>query len=274
MAAPEACSHGCVIHSADADAALRVPTPPLFLADPLPAVGPFVLDGAEGRHAAVVKRLRTGESLLLSDGRGSMAACVVGAGGGSSLRLQVQRRWFVAAPSLRVALAQALIKGDRGELAVELAVEAGVDAVLPWRAARSVARWEPGPRGERALQRWRATAREAAKQSRRAWLPVVVAAVSTDELARRAAGPGVCAIALHEAASTPLAAVPLPPAGEVLLVVGPEGGIDDAELAALVAAGAVPARLGPTVLRASTAAAVALGALGVLTERWSVPPKE
>jgi 16S rRNA (uracil1498-N3)-methyltransferase len=256
-----------------------VPTPPLFLADPLPAIGPFVLDGAEGRHAAVVKRLRTGESLLLSDGRGSMAACVVvgvlgaDAGGRGSLRLDVRRRWFVAAPAVRVVLAQALVKGDRGELAVELATEAGVDAVLPWRAARSVARWEPGPRGERALQRWRATVREAAKQSRRAWLPVVAAAVSTEELARRAAGPAVRAIVLHESASTPLTAVPLPPAGEVLLVVGPEGGIDDAELAALVAAGAVPARLGPTVLRASTAAVVALGALGVLTDRWALLQK-
>jgi 16S rRNA (uracil1498-N3)-methyltransferase len=101
---------------------------------------------------------------------------------------------------------------------------------------------------------------------------VVAEPVSTEELARRAAG-SARAVVLHESASTPLAAVPMPAAGELLLVVGPEGGVDDAELSSLVDAGAVPARLGPTVLRASTAAAVALGALGVLTERWSLPQK-
>jgi len=253
-------------------------TPPLFLADPLPPVGPFVLDGAEGRHAAAARRLRAGEPLLLSDGRGRVASCVVDGvngvdgvdGGRGCVRLEVRRRWSVAQPAVRVVLAQALVKGDRGELAVELATEAGVDAVLPWRAARSVANWDTGPRGARALQRWRATAREAAKQSRRAWLPVVDEPVSTDELAQRVAG-AACSVVLHESAATPLAAVPLPAAGEVLLVVGPEGGIADVELSALVGAGAVAARLGPTVLRTSTAAAVALGALGVLTQRWALP---
>lgn len=246
-------------------------TPPLFLADALPAVGPFMLDGPEGRHAAVVRRVRPGEPLLLSDGRGSLASCLVeGVDGGRGLvRLDVRRRWSVAQPAVRVVLAQALVKGDRGELAVELATEAGVDAVLPWRAARSVARWDDGPRGARALQRWRATAREAAKQSRRAWLPPVAEPVSTAELVSRVAG-AARAIVLDGSADTPLAAVPLPPAGELLLVVGPEGGIADDELSALAGAGAVPARLGPTVLRAATTAAVALGALGVLTERWAL----
>ena len=246
-------------------------TPPLFLADPLPDVGPFVLDGAEGRHAAVVRRLRPGEALLLSDGRGSVASCaIIALVGRDALRLDVQRRWSVPAPAVRVTLAQALIKGDRGELAVEQATEAGVDAVLPWRAARSVARWDPGSRGERALQQWRATAREAAKQARRAWLPVVLGPVATDGLVERVAA-AACSIVLHESAAAGLGAVPLPAAGEVLLVVGPEGGICDAELSVLVAADAVPARLGPTVLRASTTAAVALGALGVLTDRWALP---
>jgi 16S rRNA (uracil1498-N3)-methyltransferase len=247
-----------------------VGTPPLFLADPVPGVGPAVLDGAEGWHAASVRRLRVGERLLLSNGSGVLASCTVTAvdSGRGALRLDVLRRWSVPAPAVRVVLAQALIKGDRGELAVELATEAGVDAVLPWRATRCVARWDAGERGARALQRWRVTAREAAKQARRPWLPPVEAPVSTDELARRAAS-AAGAIVLHESASRPLAAVPLPTAGDVLLVVGPEGGIDELELSALVAVGAVPARLGPTVLRASTAAAVALGALGVLTERWS-----
>jgi 16S rRNA (uracil1498-N3)-methyltransferase len=248
-----------------------VATPALFVVDQLPTGAGFVLDGPEGRHAATVRRLRVGEPLVLTDGRGGLAACRIAALGGhpgrDALRLDVVRCWHESAPAPRVVLAQALLKGDRGELAVELATEAGVDAVLPWRAARCVARWEPGARGERALRRWQATAREAAKQSRRAWLPEVGEPVNTAALAGRVAAVDR-ALVLHEHAVAGLASVKLPADGELLIVVGPEGGIDDAELDALTGAGAVAVRLGPTVLRASTAAAVTLGALGVLTGRW------
>jgi 16S rRNA (uracil1498-N3)-methyltransferase len=244
-----------------------VSTAPLFLLDPLPAAGSARLDGAEGRHAATVKRLRPGEAVLLSDGRGGLAHAVVDAAGRDTVDLTITGRSDADPPAPRVLLAQALVKGDRGELAVELATEAGVDGILPWRAARCVARWEEGPRGEKALGRWRSTVREAAKQARRPWQPVVEEPVTTAALARRAATVDR-AVVLHEAASERLADVPLPSRGELLLVVGPEGGVTDAEIDALVAAGARPVRLGPEVLRASTAAAVALGALGVLTARW------
>jgi 16S rRNA (uracil1498-N3)-methyltransferase len=244
-----------------------VSTAPLFLLDPLPGAGPARLDGAEGRHAATVKRLRPGEAVLLSDGRGGLAHAVVDAAGRDTVDLTVTGRADAAPPAPRVVLAQALVKGDRGELAVELATEAGVDVILPWRAARCVARWEAGPRGEKALTRWRTTAREAAKQARRPWLPVVEEPVTTPALARRVAATDA-ALVLHEAAAERLADVPLPADGELLLVVGPEGGVTDEEIDALVAAGARTVRLGPEVVRASTAAAVALGALGVLTGRW------
>ena len=242
-------------------------TAPLFLLDPLPEAGPARLDGPEGRHAATVKRLRPGETVLLCDGRGGLAHAVVDAAGRDTVDLTITARADADPPSPRVVLAQALVKGDRGELAVELATEAGVDGILPWRAARCVARWEEGPRGEKALGRWRSTAREAAKQARRPWLPVVEQPVATAALARRVAAADL-AVVLHEAAPERLADLALPPRGELLLVVGPEGGITDAEIGTLVEAGARPVRLGPEVLRASTAAAVALGALGVLTARW------
>jgi 16S rRNA (uracil1498-N3)-methyltransferase len=242
-------------------------TAPLFLLDPLPAAGTARLEGPEGRHAATVKRLRPGEAVLLSDGRGGLAHAVVDAAGRDTVDLTITGRADTAAPAPRVLLAQALVKGDRGELAVESATEAGVDGILPWRAARCVARWEEGPRGEKALARWRSTVREAAKQARRPWLPVVEEPVTTAALARRVEAVDL-AVVLHEGASERLADVPLPPRGDLLLVVGPEGGITDAEIDTLVAAGARPVRLGPEVLRASTAAAVALGALGVLTSRW------
>ncbi|GAA5131377.1 16S rRNA (uracil(1498)-N(3))-methyltransferase [Pseudonocardia adelaidensis] len=242
-------------------------TAPLFLLEPLPAAGPARLDGPEGRHAATVKRLRAGEAVLLSDGRGGLAHAVVDATGRDTVDLTITGRTDAEPPAPRVLLAQALVKGDRGELAVELATEAGVDGILPWRAARCIARWEEGPRGEKALARWRSTVREAAKQARRPWLPVVEEPLGTAALARRVAAVDL-AIVLHEEASERLADVSLPAGGELLLVVGPEGGVTDAEIDALVAAGAHPVRLGPEVLRASTAAAVALGALGVLTTRW------
>jgi 16S rRNA (uracil1498-N3)-methyltransferase len=244
-----------------------VSTAPLFLLDPLPAAGQARLEGPEGRHAATVKRLRPGEAVLLSDGRGGLAHAVVDAAGRDTVDLTITGRTDADPPTPRVLLAQALVKGDRGELAVELATEAGVDGILPWRAARCVARWEEGPRGEKALARWRSTVREAAKQARRPWLPAVEEPVTTAALARRVAAVDL-AVVLHEAASERLADVSLPPLGDLLLVVGPEGGVTDAEIDALVAAGARPVRLGPEVLRASTAAAVALGALGVLTTRW------
>ncbi|MPZ67180.1 MAG: 16S rRNA (uracil(1498)-N(3))-methyltransferase [Pseudonocardiaceae bacterium] len=243
---------------------------PVFLTTPLADEGErTVLDGDEGRHAAAVRRLRAGEQLLLSDGSGALARCEVTAARRDELELRVLRRWAEPPPALRVTLAQALVKGDRGELAIELATEAGVDAVLPWRAERCVARWDDGPRGVKALQRWRSAARQSAKLARRGIVPQVAEPVDTAVLAQRCRHAAL-PLVLHEGAAQALPSVSLPDSGEVLLAVGPEGGITDAELDGLVGAGACPVRLGPTVLRSSTAAVVALGALGALTSRWGI----
>jgi 16S rRNA (uracil1498-N3)-methyltransferase len=243
-------------------------TAPVFLVEALPDAETFVLDGPEGRHAAAVRRLGPGSAVVVADGAGSAASCLVeSVTGKDSLELRISQRWHEPAPQPRIVLAQALVKGDRGELAVELATETGVDSVVPWRAERCVARWEDGPRGEKALARWRSTAREAAKQSRRAWVPSVSPPVTTAglvELVRAAA----LAIVLEAAAPSGLTDLDLPAQGDVVLVVGPEGGISESESAVLSQAGAQVARLGPTVLRASTAAAAAIAALGVLTTRW------
>ncbi|KAA9151663.1 16S rRNA (uracil(1498)-N(3))-methyltransferase [Amycolatopsis acidicola] len=246
-------------------------TAPVFLVAELPAGSSAVLEGDEARHAVTVRRMRAGERLVLSDGAGSAADCVVTSvrpGRAPALELTVEERWSEPAPSLRVTVAQALAKGDRGELAVELATEAGADKILPWRAERSVARWDDGPRGTKALSRWRDTARSAAKQARRSWVPEVAEPAGTPELAATA-GKAAMALVLEGSAGQRLTELSLPPEGELLLVVGPEGGITDHELAQLTAAGALPVRLGPTVLRTSTAAAVALGALGAMTSRWA-----
>ena len=240
---------------------------PVFLVDALPS-GTAVLDGPEGRHAATVRRLRAGEELLLADGRGGLARCSVTYVEAAALRLDVTESWQEPSPSPRVVVVQALVKGDRGELAVELATEAGADVIVPWRASRCVAKWDDGPRGAKALGRWQATVRSAAKQARRAWVPEVAEPVGTkglSALVKESAG----ALVLDAAAPIRLAEATLPGAGDLIVVVGPEGGITDEEIAALTEAGAQCVRLGTTVLRASTAAAVTLGALGVLTPRWS-----
>ena len=161
-------------------------TPPVFLVDSLPDGGETVLGGAEGHHAAAVRRLRPGEAVRLADGAGGLADCTVVGPAGGGLRLAVGAVRRLSPPSPRFVLVQALAKGDRGELAVELATELGVDEVLPWAAARSVARWE-GARGERSLARWRSTAREAAKQARRPWVPVVAEPHDTGQVAARLA---------------------------------------------------------------------------------------
>jgi len=239
---------------------------PVFLAD-----GPGIdlgaervlLTGPEGRHAAVVRRLRAGEQVDLVDGRGTRARCAVLDVGRAEVTLRVLERTREQAPALRLVLVQALAKGERGELAVELATEVGVDEVVPWRAERCVTRWE-GDRGTRALERWRATVREAAKQSRRAWLPEVAAPVGTAQVAARLSG-AAAGLVLHEQADRSLAGVPLPETGEVVLVVGPEGGIGERELAAL---GGTCVRLGPTVLRTSTAGAVAAAVVSARAGRW------
>ncbi|HEY9523266.1 MAG TPA: 16S rRNA (uracil(1498)-N(3))-methyltransferase [Thermopolyspora sp.] len=254
-------------------------TVPVFLAespgpdgDDSAAIGPgdeIVLAGAEGRHAATVRRLRAGERVDVTDGMGRVAECVVRDVLKDALRLTVLKRYEVPPPSPRVIVAQGLPKGDRGELAVEMMTEAGVDVIVPWAASRCVTQWR-GDRGARALARWRATAREAAKQARRFHLPEITEPYSTDRLADLLTG-AARAIVLHEEATEPLSRLALPSAGDVsdiVVVVGPEGGVTGEELDRFRAVGAVPARLGPTVLRTSTAGVAATAVLMTGSGRW------
>jgi 16S rRNA (uracil1498-N3)-methyltransferase len=246
--------------------------PGLFYIDALPESGALaVVDGDEGFHAATVRRIRIGEELILGDGDGALARCVVEETARDGLRARVGDRWQVAPARPAVTVVQALPKSERSELAVELATEAGADELVAWQATRCVARWD-GVRADKGLRRWRAVARAAAQQSRRAYIPTVDGVLSSAELASRVgevAASGGVVLALHESADGLLTDLILAQAKSVMLVVGPEGGIAPDELVALVDAGAHAVRLGPTVLRTSTAAAVALGALGVLTPRWA-----
>lgn len=243
-------------------------SPPVFVVPTRRlVVGRVAVDGAEGRHGATVVRLRAGEDIALVDGRGRRGSGVVAAVIGKDVvEVDVSAVADEPAPAPRLVVVQALPKGDRGELAVETMTEIGVDEVVPWAASRCVTRWHEG-RGEKALARWRTTAQGAAKQSRRARFPVVAELAGTRDVAdrvhRAAAG-----VVLHEEAEAALGSCEPPAAGEIVVVVGPEGGISPAELAVLVEAGATAYRLGPTVLRTSTAGTAALAVLLSRTARW------
>jgi 16S rRNA (uracil1498-N3)-methyltransferase len=238
-----------------------------FLLDTLPDGPALALSGAEGHHAADVARVRVGERIQVGDGLGSVADCEVAALSKGRVEARILDRRYIPAPAHTVVVVQALAKGDRGQLAVETMTELGVDIVVPWSAARSIVQWRDG-RADKSLARWRATAREAAKQSRRAWHPTVQELHGTAAVADRIAAADWAAV-LHEDALSGLLAAPLPRAGTVLLVVGPEGGLAPDELDAFHGAGAGLAKLGDSVLRTSTAGAAAIAALSPALHRWA-----
>jgi 16S rRNA (uracil1498-N3)-methyltransferase len=226
---------------------------PVFLADDVSA-DRIVLTGREGHHAATVRRLRVGEAVDVVDGRGGRAVCTVALVGRDVVELDVRTRTTEPPPAPRLVLVQAIAKGDRGELAVELCTEVGVDEVVPWQASRCIAKWN-----DKVGQRWAATAFEASTQARRSWVLAVADVATTAQVAEL---PGTLLV-LHEEAGTPLSSVEL--TGDVVVVVGPEGGIAPEELAAL---GGTAVRLGPTVLRTSTAGAAAASVLSTRLGRW------
>jgi 16S rRNA (uracil1498-N3)-methyltransferase len=243
-------------------------TAPVFIVEPGGLTGDrIVLAGAEGRHAVSVRRLRIGEDIVLTDGAGTGAYGTVAAVDGKDhLEVAVTALRTEPFPSPRITVVQALPKGDRGELAVETMTETGVDAIVPWAAARCVTQWR-AERGAKALAKWRSTAREAAKQSRRLRFPDVDDLMTTRQVAALLARAAFAAV-LHEEGSEPLASAALPADGEIVLVVGPEGGVAAEELDAFAAAGAKPYRLGASVLRTSTAGVAATALLLGRTGRW------
>jgi 16S rRNA (uracil1498-N3)-methyltransferase len=224
------------------------------------------VEGAEARHAATVSRIRAGETVSVGDGRGTVARGVVHAASASALSIRVGRVEQTPQPEREIVLVQALAKGDRDELAVQAATELAVDRIVPWQAERSISRWS-GPKADRGRERWQTIAREAVKQSLRPWQPVVEPLAGLADLVALAATHAL--FVLEPTAETGIAeAVRATGERDIALVVGPEGGIASRELETLAAAGGTLVRLGPDVLRTSTAGPAALAALGVLTGRW------
>jgi len=230
---------------------------PYFFTDD-PAAG--TLTGAEAKHAHV-KRIEPGERIMLIDGQGSTALTRVTSVGAGRVDGVVEKQEFVPQPSPRVTVVQAVPKGERAELAVDLAVQAGADAIVPWISHRTIARW-PANKQAKQVEKWRAQALSSAKQARRAWVPEVREPVTTNQLAELLRDAGL-ALVLHEDATDSIRDVEF--GEDVWLIVGPEGGIGEDELEIL---GARPVKLGPEVLRTASAAFAGLCAIGALTSRW------
>lgn len=222
------------------------------------------LAGAEAKHALTVSRARVGERLLVGNGSGlRLTGSVVEVAQGT-VRVEVEESDHVPAPAVRITLAQALAKGGRDESAVQAATELGVDRIIPWQAERSVSRWQ-GNKVTAGVERWRTIAREAAKQSIRVWTPEVTELTTTDVLTGSALGARM--LVLHPDAETELSSVATD-SRDLLLVVGPEGGIAPAELGRFRDAGGEVVRLGNSVLRTSTAGPAAIAVVNVMLGRW------
>jgi 16S rRNA (uracil1498-N3)-methyltransferase len=228
--------------------------------------GSVELTGDEARHAVVVRRIRVGERVALTDGTGTTVVAIVSTTAKGSLTAAVSEVVRTEPEQPRLVVVQAIPKGDRGERAVEMLTEVGADLVVPWAASRSVAVWR-GERAARSLARWRSSAREAAKQSRRPWFPTVAEMAGTSDVVARLQEASL-SVVLHEAGTRTLASLEVPVEGDVVVVVGPEGGISEDELVAFAAAGAEPVRMGRSVLRTSTAGVAAAAALLSRSVRW------
>jgi 16S rRNA (uracil1498-N3)-methyltransferase len=236
---------------------------PLFLSDSV-AGAIVTLSGEEARHAAAVMRIRVGERIRVSDGVNEYVDGVVVEVAKHRVAVKVQTRFSLPPADLKIVVAQALAKGESSTTAVELLTEVGVAEILPWSALRSIAKWQD-EKSLKGRERWLSVAREATKQSRRIAIPKIGQLHATRDLIDRI-GAADCAIVLHESGEEPIAKIPLPSKGEVLLIVGPEGGIDESELELFRDAGAHIAVLGPTVLRSAHAGAI--GAAVVMSAKW------
>lgn len=225
----------------------------------------FTLAGDEGRHAATVKRMRAGEVINLCDGKGIRAIATVTKVNKHSIDVDISNVSFEEAPEPKFVVVQALAKGERAELAVEMLTEVGADAIIPWKAEHSIGKWDADGKG---LEKWRRTSRESAKQSRRAWIPEISGLHTTQQICELMSQ-AQSVFVLHESADQALAACAIREQGTIMIVVGPEGGISPDELAAFATAGARVVHMGASVMRTSTAGAIAVGGLLMRSQRWS-----
>jgi 16S rRNA (uracil1498-N3)-methyltransferase len=240
---------------------------PLFrFNEPLVPGQEVQLTGTEGHHAAAVRRMRVGEAIALTDGRGLKARGVVRAVAPKQLTVAVHSVETIESPVVSFTLVQAVAKGDRDELAIQAATELGAGKVVPWQADRSISKWDG--KEEKNRERWQQIVDEAAKQALRPWFPEVAQVQSSKSLAKQISESVGTYLVLDPTSPISLNQVELSKSGEVALIVGPEGGITEAELAIFETAGAKRVHLGSGILRTSTAGMAAISVLAAKSGYW------
>jgi 16S rRNA (uracil1498-N3)-methyltransferase len=225
---------------------------PLFFCESLPPVGAVAqLRGDEARHAAGARRLKPGDTLLLFDGRGTIARARFQALGdrGREVEAVIEEHRQLPRPRPEVHLACALPKGDRAAVMLDMATQLGMASFTPLLCEHSVVK-----PGEGTLERLRRVCLEACKQSRRAWLPEIYAPAT---LAQMVARDGIKWIAHPDGKAVAELAMAIQE--PVTVLVGPEGGFTTPELEQAVTHGAHHVALGTTILRVETAAVTLVG---------------
>ena len=252
-------------------------TLPVFLTEtPLAGASGTITVGPEvAGHAVRVRRMGAGEELELIDGTGVRLRGTIQEGTSDSLTLSVTDETEEPQQRPRLVLVQALAKNDRDIQAIEAATEVGVDAVIPWAAQRSIADW-PAKKAHKMAAKWANVLTAATLQARRARVPELGELIRGTAVTQLVT-PTSRVIVLDETESSGLTeavndlgegSTTQGDIDEIVVIVGPEGGITPAEVDALVSAGARTAVLGPTILRASTAGPVALAIVQTLLGRW------
>lgn len=240
--------------------------PVFYTATISPEATQLTLDGDEGLHAAKVRRIRVGEQIRIADGAGAFADCVVESVAARSLVARIVQHGFDPVRHPAITVVQALPKADRGSLAVELLTEAGVDEIVPWQSHNCIARWSDPQKAAKGAAKWAVIAREAAKQSRRTRVPSIAPLASTSELLQRANDRRT--VVLHESATQSLMQQTFSGVDDVMIVVGPEGGVSPDEVAEFQTVGAHVVHLGPEVLHTSSAGLAAVAVISALAGRW------
>lgn len=245
----------------------------LFYASPgaLTAAGSEVtLDADTSRHAISSMRLGKGGTLLVADGEGWIGSATVLNPDSRQAVVRIDDLHQEPQPDLEINLVQALAKGDRDLMAVQMATEIGVDAVTAWQAERSIVRIRP-ERAAKLQAKWAATVKTAAQQARRARIPYLHDPVTGTGIADlHDPATGKIVVVLHEDGTQTLESglQSFSQAQQLNIVVGPEGGVTDAELEAARQAGASVVRIGRNVMRSSTAGPVAISLLQQMLGRW------
>ena len=237
----------------------------LFLVDKLESSQSIEVAGDEAHHAIKVLRIKLGEEILVSDGAGNWVRAVVENIEKKTFRAKVLERGFQEEKSPRLIVVQGLPKSDRVKDAIEILVESGVDLIIPWQADRSISKWQKD-----SLVKWQSAAVAATKQSRRFRKPEIIDGLSLSELLE-IESENSAFLVMHESATTKLSEVvtsKFAGMSEIIIVIGPEGGISDSELAVLEGAGAHIVGLGPEVFRSAHAGGAALSAVSALIGRW------